>query len=237
MENKEIRYWNRWNVENRAGKIDQGTTAGLLGDVVVEEVRSLSPENARMLEIACGTGWLAERIQGYSSYLGLDISPKSIEIAKQRVPGAQFVAADFLSWDSGDAQFDFVFLIDAFNSIRDQDKALEKIVGLVSPGGYFVLTCINPFVYSRISWVGAPQEGQFRKWLPKSEVRAMLEKAGFSILRLYSTMPAGDRGVLRFINSRILNSLAKVFISEERLRRFKEKRDLGQYLVAVAERK
>ena len=68
-------------------------------------LRGLPP--ARTLDVACGTGYLTQHLQG--SITGLDQSPSMIEIASARIPEADFIAADALPLPVPDASFDRVF--------------------------------------------------------------------------------------------------------------------------------
>ncbi len=68
-------------------------------------LRGLPP--ARTLDVACGTGYLTQHLQG--SITGLDQSRSMIEIASARIPSAEFVVADALPLPAPDAAFDRVF--------------------------------------------------------------------------------------------------------------------------------
>ncbi|MEZ0483768.1 class I SAM-dependent DNA methyltransferase [Fibrella aquatica] len=63
-----------------------------------------------VLEIGCGTGHLASRFinAGYS-YLGIDSSPEMLELARKRVPAAQFALADMRTLELGQT-FDTVLI-------------------------------------------------------------------------------------------------------------------------------
>lgn len=236
--NREISYWDGWNIQYRSGIIDEESTPGELGTVLLKELSSLSLRNPhlRVVEIGCGTGWMAERLGGCGSYLGLDLSPKSVEAAKSRVPGARFVATDFLGWDLPDERFDVALFVDSIAYLRDQDLAVAKALELVDRDGYLVLSTVNPFVYSKISWVGPPAEGQVRKWLSRTHLHTLLKRGGFRLLRSYTVMPAGDQGIFRVLNSRKLNRLAQLVVPKVWVRRAKELCGVGQYRIAVARR-
>jgi ubiquinone/menaquinone biosynthesis C-methylase UbiE len=236
MKDKEAEYWDYWNTQTRSGVVDPNSYWGRLRALVYREIVSLHLVKPRVVEIGCGTGWIAEGLVGCGSYVGLDLSPKAIEEAQRRVPGAQFLAADVLRWDPQGERFDLVLFIDSLTSFRDQDLAVAKIFELLQPGGYLVLASLNPFVFSRISWVTPPAEGQVRKWLSKADLQAMLKRAGFRVVRFFTAMRAGDRGILRILNSRKLNRLAQMLIPEVWIRRAMEVCGLGQFFIVVARR-
>ena len=64
-------------------------------------VAELSP--TRTLDVACGTGFLSRFLRG--EVVGLDQSPRMLDIAAWRVPGGSFVVGDALSLPFEDASF------------------------------------------------------------------------------------------------------------------------------------
>jgi len=56
------------------------------------------------LDVACGTGFLAESLSG--SVTGLDQSPSMLAVARSRMPGALFIRGDALAMPFRTAQFD-----------------------------------------------------------------------------------------------------------------------------------
>lgn len=238
MKDKETSYWDYWNIRWRSESVESDSVAGRQGATVVTEVASLHLQKPSVIEIACATGWVAELMKGlFGSYLGLDISPKSIEVAaEKRIPGAQFVAADFLSWNLPSTRFDLALFVDSLTTFRDQQVAVAKVFELLAAGGYLILTSINPFVYSRRSTVAPVAEGQVRKWLSRTELRTLLERNGFRVLKFYTIAPEGDRGILSVVNSPRLNRLARLLIPEALIKRAKERCGLGGHFVVVAQR-
>jgi SAM-dependent methyltransferase len=143
VKDKETSYWDYWNTQHRRGAIDANSTPGQLGAVIMREISSLGLTKPRVVEIGCGTGWFAERIVDCGSYFGLDISPDSIELAQSRVPGARFLARDFLAWDSEGELFDIALLVDSIAYFRDQDLAVAKTFQLLDRSGYLVLSTVK----------------------------------------------------------------------------------------------
>jgi ubiquinone/menaquinone biosynthesis C-methylase UbiE len=72
---------------------------------LVETVRSLGP--ARVLDVACGTGYLTRHLRG--DVVGIDQSAAMVEIARARGPHARFVVGDAFALPFADASFDRVF--------------------------------------------------------------------------------------------------------------------------------
>jgi ubiquinone/menaquinone biosynthesis C-methylase UbiE len=74
-------------------------------DRVAGVVAALPP--ARVLDVACGTGFLTRWLRG--SVVAIDQSPEMVAIARERVPGARVEVADAVPLPFGAGAFDRVF--------------------------------------------------------------------------------------------------------------------------------
>jgi ubiquinone/menaquinone biosynthesis C-methylase UbiE len=95
----------------------------------------------KVLEIACGTGYWAERIaETATSIYATDINESVIEIAKQRQkPNITFAVADMFNFTPAE-KFDGVFagFIWSHILLQDLDKFLEKIKSFLYSNGTLV---------------------------------------------------------------------------------------------------
>lgn len=234
MTTKEAEHWEKWNTAHRKDAINETTMQ--LGQTVLNEFNGFPlSDKPRILEVACGTGWLAHHFILRGDYIGLDLAPAAIEIARQRVAGARFECVDFHSWELEEKSVDAIVCVDAIACFHDQDLVVQKFARFLKPGGMVILTTVNPFVYSRIWWVKPPGEGQARKWLSKKALSDLLSRNGFRVLKSYTILPEGDRGVLRLVNGRKINAAANLIIPKRVLTGLKEKVGLGQFRIAVAQ--
>ncbi len=71
----------------------------------MELVATLPP--ARTLDVACGTGFLTRHLRGF--VVGIDQSPRMVEIAQARLPEGLALVADALSLPFADGAFQRVF--------------------------------------------------------------------------------------------------------------------------------
>jgi ubiquinone/menaquinone biosynthesis C-methylase UbiE len=76
---------------------------------------------ARVLDVACGTGFLTRRLRG--SVTGLDQSEAMLAIARERVPEARFVRGDGLVLPFDDGSFDRVFTGHFYGHLQDRERA------------------------------------------------------------------------------------------------------------------
>lgn len=96
-----------------------------------------------VFEIGCGTGRIAKKIVNHcKKYVGIDISPKTIEVAKNYFKNYRnvfFINENFLEYDINQ-QFDIVCSTLTFMHIREKKKALNKVFNLLKSKGLFVLS-------------------------------------------------------------------------------------------------
>jgi len=115
----------------------------------VERILETLPPRARLLDLGCGNGALAERLsqRGHTgAYLGLDISEKLIKIAKGlKLSKAKFIQGDLANPDWDDKRikppFDFIFCFAVMHHIPGTDlriRFLEKARDLLAPDGRFI---------------------------------------------------------------------------------------------------
>jgi demethylmenaquinone methyltransferase/2-methoxy-6-polyprenyl-1,4-benzoquinol methylase len=75
---------------------------------------------ARTLDIACGTGWLTQHLRG--EIVGLDASPSMLEVAAERIPGAEFVVGDALELPFEDASFERIATGHFYGHLEETDR-------------------------------------------------------------------------------------------------------------------
>jgi ubiquinone/menaquinone biosynthesis C-methylase UbiE len=99
----------------------------------------------RALDVACGTGrhtaWLCAA--GHTT-TGIDATPEMLDVARDRVPDAQFQIGDFNDLAFEDDTFDFAICALALAHAPDPTTAIREIARVVRPGGRIVLTDAHP---------------------------------------------------------------------------------------------
>jgi demethylmenaquinone methyltransferase/2-methoxy-6-polyprenyl-1,4-benzoquinol methylase len=99
----------------------------------------------RLLDVATGTGKVAadlfERAQPGGTVLGVDVSPRMIEVAKRRFgvrSGLEFVVGDALALPTDDGSFDAATIAFGMRNLPDYRRGFEEMARSVRPGGRVV---------------------------------------------------------------------------------------------------
>lgn len=84
---------------------------------ILSEVGELT--NTKILDFGCGTGhlleWLRQDLRFTGEYIGYDITPRMIALAKSKFPGIQFEQREILE-EGVDFEFDYVLISGVFNN-------------------------------------------------------------------------------------------------------------------------
>jgi len=89
-------------------------------DALTQALAALPP--ARTLDVACGTGFLTRHLPG--DVVGLDQSESMLEIARDRVPAAEFVRGDGIELPCPDGAFERVFTGHFYGHLEEEERRL-----------------------------------------------------------------------------------------------------------------
>jgi SAM-dependent methyltransferase len=112
------------------------TTGPYPGDVAFDAVAEIRP--ARFLEVGCGTGWFAARVQDElgAEVVAIDQSERMVELA--RATGVDARLGDVQALPFGDAEFDCVAANWMLYHVPDLDRGIAEIARVLRPGGRLV---------------------------------------------------------------------------------------------------
>jgi len=114
---------------------------------LVERISSLVPAGSSILDLGCGTGVPTAQILTAAGHhvVGVDISEGMLKLAREQVPAAEFVHADFaaLPADQGTYQAVTAFFSLLMLSKADIAATLAKAAGWLAPGGYVGVGMVN----------------------------------------------------------------------------------------------
>lgn len=137
---------------------------------LLRAISSLPPA-ARVLDVACGVGFLTRRLKG--DVTGLDQSEAMLEIARKRVPWATFVRGDALHMPFDSNSFDRVFASSFYGLLMEPER--ERFLREAWRVGS-ELVLVEPT--ARFG-----QSGEYEGW----EERALSDGSRYEIYRRYFT--------------------------------------------------
>jgi ubiquinone/menaquinone biosynthesis C-methylase UbiE len=150
----------------------------------VEELLELLPERPDVLELGVGAGVRSTRLLARRGRLtGVDISAEQLRRARERIPDATFVHADFTELELEPESFDAVVAAYVLNHLPQEELGpLARLVGRwLRPGGYLLATfATNDNPGWTGEWLGVEM---FFAGFPPEENRLLVELAGLDVLR------------------------------------------------------
>lgn len=183
---KEARFWDK-----AADKYSRAPIADPDGyEATIQAVLKHLNSNASVLEIGCGTGTTALRLAVYSgSYLGTDISPEMIRIARKKAEAAKqgSLTFDVQSADAviePDPHFDVILGFNLLHLVPDPAQALAAVYAQLKPGGLFIsktpcLKLMNPLIRLVIPVMQAFGKAPTVHLFNPAELQTLLLGAGF----------------------------------------------------------
>lgn len=140
-----MKFWDKAAKKYAASSIDN--MEGYLQ--TLERTRHYLTRDDRVLELGCGTGstalLLAENVKHITAS---DISANMITFGardahEQNITNIDFVRADLHDDKFGDEPYDAVLALNLLHLLEDTSAAMQRIHGLLKPGGVFISKTVN----------------------------------------------------------------------------------------------
>ncbi|RMD57758.1 class I SAM-dependent methyltransferase [Candidatus Woesearchaeota archaeon] len=135
--NKDENLWDHYQTDKR-DVFEQGHPRQ---DLLFKQIKRLLPKDALIIEIGYGDGYLLRKLKqnGYQNLEGVDISPKNVELSRQKMPGIKFtLAKDELPFE--DESVDCVIASEVIEHMSDEEleKFSKELNRTLKKGGYFI---------------------------------------------------------------------------------------------------
>lgn len=107
-------------------------------------------EGKRILMLGCGTAEESELLSKYNpkKITGIDISERSIAIAKESYPNCDFYVGDMLKLPFKDNEFDFIFSSLAISHVEDKDKVFKELYRVLDDDGELLFSVGHPIRFA-----------------------------------------------------------------------------------------
>lgn len=212
--NRNINYYDsRWRRLDTGRDYTEIARIRFIVDVIF---KIKSKKNIRILDLGCGTGWMAPYLSSFGSVEGIDFSTVGIEIARKEYgQHGQFYVADVNHPKLGlptDAIFDVVVCSEVIEHVPQHLNLLLQINAFLRPSGWCVLTTPNGNVWSQFDKDPRYKSDQqpVENWITTSTLQDLLGRAGFRIA-LHEGRPVYEfrQGVHGFLQRRKIEAFFK----------------------------
>ncbi len=210
----------------------------MVDDLEIGVVRRYG-EGKKILEVGCGTGLILEQVTRFaSSAVGIDLSEGMLEKARER--GLDVVQGSATALPYADESFDVVYSFKVLAHIEDIHTAMAEMARVTRPGGWVLAEFYNPRSLRYL----------IKRLKPPTAISGQTDDEAVytrydSVARIKSYLPPS----LRWTTSRGVRIVTPVSYvhnvpglgslirrAETRLADVPLARDLGGFVIAVAER-
>ena len=230
-------FWN-WHWQNSEQRKVLNDWTKRRAQEILRLIEKLSFKRPRILDLGCGHGWFTEMLADFGEAHGIDLSPEGIAAAQARRPDITYTAGNIYEAPLQKGYFDIVVSQEVIAHVEDQRKYIQRAAEVLREGGYLIITTGNKFVIDRlgdVGWVKQPPQ-HIRQELTRGDLQKLLSPY-FKTLETFTIIPHGKLGILRMVNSQKLNSLARLFMSQNKIDDLKEKAGFGWQMIFLAQKK
>lgn len=150
-------------------------------------LKSFIPDGLEGIEIGVGSGRFAQPLVGIK--VGVEPSTEMAKIAKSR--GIDVINAYAEDLPLSNNSFDFAMMVTTICFVFDPEKALKEVYRIIKKGGFVLVGYVPLDSHLGKLYSARKEKSKFYKeahFYTKSEVKSLLQKAGFSNLTARQTI-------------------------------------------------
>jgi SAM-dependent methyltransferase len=147
----------------------------ILADLIARRIRL--PQDARILEIGCGTGHNLQMLERFGRADGIEIDPEARAVAEQRLgrPIGDAPLPELAGVEDG--AYDLVAILDVLEHVEADREALESIARKLKPGGRILIAVpAHPWM-----WSAHDEVNHHKRRYTKKALKAVIAAAGLRI--------------------------------------------------------
>lgn len=147
-------------------------------------LRFLIPPDSSIIEIGCGTGETLAALNPARG-LGVDISPKMVETAREKYPHLQFEVADIENFEIYE-KFDYVLVDGTIGIVDDIQLAFKELHKVCKPETRVVIVYYNYLwepVLKLAERLGMRMKHLLQHWLPLEDISSLLYLNDFEVIK------------------------------------------------------
>ena len=150
----------------------------ILADLIARAV--VLPEDARILEIGCGTGHNFEMLRRFGRLDAIEVDGEARALASRRLGHAVGAAPLPALGGIPDRTYDLIALLDVLEHVDEDRAALASIAGKLAPGGHILVT-VPAYQWM---WSAHDVAHHHKRRYSKRGLRRVAEAAGLKVERL-----------------------------------------------------
>ena len=189
-------------------------------------------EGLRCLDVGCGGGDvsfdLARRVGPKGRVVGIDLDEVKLAAARAEAAAAglanvEFRAVDIVAGNLPQPGFDLVYARFLLTHLREPQPAVERLCGLLAPGGLMIVEDIDfsgSFSHPP-SWAFAAYVDLYRRAALARGVHpdigpclpGMLESSGLRPAEMHVVQPASPRGEVKLLSAATMEAIAEAVLA------------------------
>lgn len=178
-------------------------------ELLFQEYRFFVPPGKKILEVGCGTGDLLNALSP-SEGVGLDISGRMIERARQKFPQYEFVHTDVISWNE-ERTFDYIILSGTIGELEDIQATLAALQRFCESHTRLIIeyySALWQMLLKGAERLGSKMPQKLQNWVTGDDVINFLTLTGFEKVKMERSVLCPVRiPVVSFFLNRFLSRL------------------------------